>query len=132
MSEGINPTQYYGWKKQRLSSATKVFDGLESKASAAEERKEAELQRLKNVIAEVQDRTQPSGRRRFAGARGGCAAPRRDSSLLDRAILARLLLTALLGVFAVGALAHTNETAIEITRSPYTPHCFARVGGNPR
>lgn len=23
--EGINPTQYYGWKKQLLSSAAKVF-----------------------------------------------------------------------------------------------------------
>jgi transposase len=51
--EGINPTQYYGWKKQLLSSATKVFDGREEKRSAAEERKEAELQRFKNVIAEL-------------------------------------------------------------------------------
>jgi transposase len=51
--EGINPTQYYGWKKQLLSSATKVFDAQEAKSSAAEERKEAELQRLKNVIAEI-------------------------------------------------------------------------------
>ena len=51
--EGINPTQYYGWKKQLLSSATKIFDGHEGKRSAAEERKEAELQRMKNVIAEI-------------------------------------------------------------------------------
>jgi transposase-like protein len=51
--EGINPTQYYGWKKQLLSSATKVFDAQEGKRSAAEERKEAELQRLRNVIAEI-------------------------------------------------------------------------------
>src|SRR6516164_3730285 len=51
--EGINPTQYYGWKKQLLSSATKVFDANEGKRSAAEERKDAELQRLKNVIAEI-------------------------------------------------------------------------------
>jgi transposase len=51
--EGINPTQYYGWKKQLLSSGTKVFDAAEGKASAAAERKEAELQRLKNVIAEI-------------------------------------------------------------------------------
>jgi transposase-like protein len=51
--EGINPTQYYGWKKQLLSSATKVFDAHEGKRTAAEERKDAELQRLKNVIAEV-------------------------------------------------------------------------------
>ena len=51
--EGINPTQYYGWKKQLLSSATKVFDAVESKRSAAEEKKEAELRRMKDVIAEI-------------------------------------------------------------------------------
>jgi transposase len=51
--EGINPTQYYGWKKQLLSSATKVFDVQDGKRTAAEERKEAELQRFKNVIAEI-------------------------------------------------------------------------------
>ena len=51
--EGINPTQYYGWKKQLLSSATKVFDAQDGKRTVAEERKEAELQRMKNVIAEI-------------------------------------------------------------------------------
>ena len=51
--EGIHPTQYYGWKKQLLSSAGKIFDAQESKRSAAEERKEAELVRFKNVIAEL-------------------------------------------------------------------------------
>jgi transposase len=51
--EGINPTQYYGWKKQLLSSATRVFDSHEEKRSAAAERKDAELQRFKNVIAEI-------------------------------------------------------------------------------
>jgi transposase len=51
--EGINPTQYYGWKKQLLSSATKVFDAADGKRTAAEERKDAALQRLKNVIAEI-------------------------------------------------------------------------------
>jgi transposase len=51
--EGINPTQYYGWKKQLLSAASKIFDGQQGKPSAAEERKEAEMQRLKNVIAEI-------------------------------------------------------------------------------
>ena len=29
--EGINPTQYYGWKKQVLSSATKIFLVVKSK-----------------------------------------------------------------------------------------------------
>ena len=51
--EGINPTQYYGWKKQLLSSAAKVFDAREGKRGVAEERKDAELRRLKNVIAEI-------------------------------------------------------------------------------
>ena len=51
--EGINPTQYYGWKKQRLSSATQVFDGQEGRRSGSEEKKEAELQRMKDVVAEI-------------------------------------------------------------------------------
>jgi transposase len=51
--EGINPTQYYGWQKQLLASAAKVFDAADGKRSAAEERKDAELQRLKHVIAEI-------------------------------------------------------------------------------
>lgn len=51
--EGIHPTQYYGWRKQLLSSAPKIFDVQEGKRTAAEERKEAELQRFKNVVAEL-------------------------------------------------------------------------------
>src|SRR5437660_3099376 len=51
--EGINPTQYYGWKKQLLSSATKVFEGREGKQSAAEERLAAALRRKNEVIAEI-------------------------------------------------------------------------------
>jgi transposase len=51
--EGIHPTQYYGWKKQLLSSATKVFDAQDGKRSAAEDRKEAELRRKNEVIAEI-------------------------------------------------------------------------------
>jgi transposase len=52
--EGINPTQYYGWKKQLVSSAAKVFaDGRESKPSAKEQRMESELRRAKDVIAEI-------------------------------------------------------------------------------
>jgi transposase len=51
--EGINPTQYYGWKKQLLSSATKVFDTVDGMRTASEERKEAELRRMKDVIAEI-------------------------------------------------------------------------------
>jgi transposase len=52
--EGINPTQYYGWKKQLLTSAAKVFaDGRESKPSAQQQRMELELRRAKDVIAEI-------------------------------------------------------------------------------
>lgn len=51
--EGINATRYYGWKKQLLSSATKVFAGPEGKKNACEEKKEAELRRMKDVIAEI-------------------------------------------------------------------------------
>jgi transposase len=51
--EGINPTQFYGWKKQLLSSATKVFDGKREKLSAEEVRKDARIQRLERVVAEI-------------------------------------------------------------------------------
>ncbi len=52
--EGINPTQFYGWKKQLMSSAAKVFaDGGESKPSAQQQRMETELRRAKDVIAEI-------------------------------------------------------------------------------
>ena len=50
--EGINPTQFYGWKKQLLSSA--VFaDGREAKPSAQQQRMESDLRRAKDVIAEI-------------------------------------------------------------------------------
>ena len=52
--EGINPTQFYGWKKQLVSSATKVFnDSRDSKPSAKEQRMETDLRRAKDVIAEI-------------------------------------------------------------------------------
>ena len=51
--EGINPTQYYGWKKQVLSSAGRIFDDRDGRPDAVEQRRAAELQRLKNVIAEI-------------------------------------------------------------------------------
>ena len=51
--EGINPTQFYGWKKQLLSSAVKVFDDKREKVSAEEARKEARIQRLERVVAEI-------------------------------------------------------------------------------
>jgi transposase len=52
--EGINPTQYYGWKNQLVNSASKVFESGESRRpSVRQERMEAELTRAKNVIAEI-------------------------------------------------------------------------------
>jgi transposase len=52
--EGINPTQYYGWRKQLLSSATSIFDKVRTeKRPGFEARKEAKIQRLERVIAEI-------------------------------------------------------------------------------
>jgi transposase len=51
--EGINATQYYGWKKQLLSAATKVFDDKREKRPGEDARKEARIQRLERVIAEI-------------------------------------------------------------------------------
>jgi len=51
--EGINPTQYYGWRRQLLSSATQVFNGRRGRQSGVEARKEAKIHRLERVIAEI-------------------------------------------------------------------------------
>ncbi len=51
--EGINPTQYYGWKKQLIGAAGKIFENGAGKSSAKEERLAAELVRAKDVIAEI-------------------------------------------------------------------------------
>ena len=51
--EGINPTQYYGWKNTLLSSAARVFDSRSQKPSRKEERLESDLSRCKDVIAEI-------------------------------------------------------------------------------
>lgn len=51
--EGINVTQFYNWKKQVLGSAKAIFDQSRGKPKAVEQRHEAEMQRLKNVIAEI-------------------------------------------------------------------------------
>ena len=51
--EGINPTQYYGWRKQLLSSASKVFEDKRETRSAEEARKDAKIDRLSRVVAEI-------------------------------------------------------------------------------
>jgi transposase len=51
--EGLNPVQFYAWKKQLLGSAARVFEDKRGRPNAQEQRREAEVQRLKNVIAEI-------------------------------------------------------------------------------
>jgi transposase len=51
--EGINPTQYYGWKKRLMGAAGKVFANGGDKPSEKERRLSGELARAKDVIAEI-------------------------------------------------------------------------------
>ena len=51
--EGINPTQYYSWRKHLLSSADRVFNENGQKPSRQQERLESDLARAKDVIAEI-------------------------------------------------------------------------------
>ena len=52
--EGVNPTQFYGWKKQLLGSAAKVFGpGTPVKATVREERLASENERLRSVVVEI-------------------------------------------------------------------------------
>ena len=49
--EGITATQYYQWRDRLLNAAGAVFDRKSSAAEAAPG--EAELRRMKDVIAEI-------------------------------------------------------------------------------
>lgn len=51
--EGINPTQYYGWKKQLVDSAEAVFNVREQKRSHKEVKLEHATRRMQAVIAEI-------------------------------------------------------------------------------
>jgi transposase-like protein len=51
--EGVNPTQYYDWRKQLLGSAERVFSENGQKPSRREERLATNLVRAKDVIAEI-------------------------------------------------------------------------------
>ncbi len=51
--EPLNPVQFYAWKKQLLGAASRVFEDRRGQPDAREQRREAEPQRLKNVIAEI-------------------------------------------------------------------------------
>jgi hypothetical protein len=50
----VSPTQYYTWKKLLVSSAEAVFGGKRQRSQEVKEsRLEADLTRMKNVIAEI-------------------------------------------------------------------------------
>jgi transposase-like protein len=51
--EGISANLFYLWKKQLLNSASRIFDAKAGRVSAAEEKKAAQLQRLKDVVVEI-------------------------------------------------------------------------------
>jgi transposase len=50
---GITTTQFYTWRKQLMSSAGEVFGRKQKRPSRKEERQEAELRRMRAVIAEI-------------------------------------------------------------------------------
>ena len=51
--EGVNPLQFDASKKQLIGSASRVFEDKRGLPNAIEQRREAEVQKLKNVIAEI-------------------------------------------------------------------------------
>jgi transposase len=51
--EGLNPVQFYAWKKQLLGSADRVFEDKRGRPTARQERLEEEVARFKGVIAEI-------------------------------------------------------------------------------
>ncbi len=52
--EGLSPTQYYAWKSQLMTGAEAVFGKRQRHApDPREARLEAQLSRMKSVIAEI-------------------------------------------------------------------------------
>lgn len=51
--EGLNPVQFYAWRKQLLGSAERVFEDKRGRPNAQQERLEADNARFKDVIAEI-------------------------------------------------------------------------------
>lgn len=51
--EGLNPVQFYTWKKQLLGAATRIFEDRRGRPDAQTQRLEAENARFKGVIAEI-------------------------------------------------------------------------------
>ena len=51
--EGLNPVQFYTWKKQLLGAADRVFEDKRGRPEARQQRLEEEVARFKGVIAEI-------------------------------------------------------------------------------
>jgi transposase len=51
--EGINPTMYYNWKKRLMAAAEQVFEEKPKRREVERERRDREMSRLKDVIAEI-------------------------------------------------------------------------------
>lgn len=51
--EGLNPTMYYSWKKKLLGSASAIFEQDNARNTAQEQKSAAQMQRMKDVIAEI-------------------------------------------------------------------------------
>lgn len=51
--EGLNPVQFYAWRKQLLGSADRVFEDKRGRPDAQRQRLEADNARFKDVIAEI-------------------------------------------------------------------------------
>lgn len=51
--EGLNPVQFYAWKKQLLGPAERVFEDRRGRPDAHQQRLEQENTRFKGVIAEI-------------------------------------------------------------------------------
>jgi transposase-like protein len=82
--EGLNPVLYYAWKKQLLGSAGRVFE-IPKRPGLQEQRRDAEVQRLKSVIAEIPAENLDAGNPISSSA--GCsptAAARRSKSCAIR------------------------------------------------
>lgn len=51
--EGLNPVQFYAWRKQLLGSADRVFEDKRGRPDARQQRLEEEVVRFKGVVAEI-------------------------------------------------------------------------------
>jgi transposase len=51
--EGLNPVQFYAWKKRLLGSAGRIFEDQRGRREAEEQRRAAEVQRLEHVVTEL-------------------------------------------------------------------------------